>query len=46
MCGYSNGNWFFSITTLVLFGALVAASIAFLIRSMGVKKGPGENERP
>ena len=45
MCGYSNLNWIYSLTTLVLFGALMVASVVFLVRSLNpMAKGKDHEE--
>jgi hypothetical protein len=33
MCGYANSNWLFSLTSVVVFAALMVASVVFLVRS-------------
>jgi hypothetical protein len=33
MCGYSNSNWMFSLTTVLVFAVLMVASVVFLVRS-------------
>ena len=45
MCGYSNLNWMYSLTTLLVFGVLMVASVVFLVRSSNPKtKGRDDEE--
>jgi hypothetical protein len=46
MCGYSNQDWLLSMTILILFVVLMTASLVFLFRSLGGKRGRDEDERP
>jgi len=46
MCGYSNQDWLLSMTILILFVALMTASLVFLFRSLGRTRGRDEDERP
>jgi hypothetical protein len=44
MCGYSNLGWTFNLAILVAFGILIAASVAFLVRSMDRKPKGKQDE--
>jgi hypothetical protein len=37
MCGYSNTNWIFSLTMVLMFAVLMVASVVFLVRSFNQK---------
>jgi heme exporter protein D len=44
MCGFSGFCWVSGLATLVLFAALVVASVVFLVRSFGSRRD-GSEER-
>jgi heme exporter protein D len=44
MCGYGPYNWMFGVTSLIVFGALVVASIVFLVRSFNQKPESRDDE--
>ncbi|HTW91400.1 MAG TPA: hypothetical protein VMH22_06785 [bacterium] len=37
MCGYADSNWMFSLTSVLVFAALMVASVVFLVRSFNHK---------
>lgn len=41
MCGYSNSNWIFSLTMVLMFAVLMVASLVFLVRSFDRKPDTG-----
>jgi hypothetical protein len=45
MCGYANSNWIFSLTTVLVFAALMVASVVFLVRSFTQKPEKKDNEK-
>jgi len=45
MCGYANSNWMFSLTSLVVFAGLIAASVVFLVRSFNRKPEERDDEK-
>ena len=45
MCGYANSNWMFSLTSLVVFAGLIAASVIFLVRSFNQKPEKRDDEK-
>jgi Na+/proline symporter len=46
MCGFSGLCWVNGLTTLVLFAALIVASVVFLARSLGSRRaGSEEHEK-
>jgi len=46
MCGYSNSNWMFSVTSLLVFAGLMVASVVFLVRSFNQKPEKRDDEKP
>jgi hypothetical protein len=45
MCGYANSNWMFSLTSVLVFGVLIAASVVFLVRSFSQKPGERDDDK-
>jgi hypothetical protein len=45
MCGFSNLNWLFSLTTVLVFAVLMVASLVFLVRSLGQKSEKRDDEK-
>jgi predicted Kef-type K+ transport protein len=45
MCGYSNSNWIFSVSSLLVFGVLMVASVVFLVRSFNQKTEKRDDEK-
>lgn len=46
MCGYSNSNWIFSLTMVLMFAGLMVASVVFLVRSFNQKPEKRDDEKP
>jgi hypothetical protein len=44
MCGYLSLNWIYSLTTLLLFAALMVASVVLLVRSLNSKSEGREDD--
>ena len=45
MCGYANSNSMFSLTSVLVFGVLIVASVVFLVRSFNRKPEERDDEK-
>jgi hypothetical protein len=45
MCGYSNSNWIFSLSMVLMFAVLMVASVVFLVRSFSRKPEKRDDEK-
>jgi general stress protein CsbA len=45
MCGYSNSNWIFSLTSVLVFAGLIVASVIFLVRWFNQKPEKTDDEK-
>ena len=45
MCGYANSNWMFSLTSVLVFAALMAASVVLLVRSFNREPEKRDDEQ-